>query len=70
MMSKITIIGSGLSGHFTAMTLQFFKPDVEYEIINDENTPTIGVGESGILDLPTFLFEHAKVDINEFKIYK
>lgn len=65
-MSKITIIGSGLSGHFTAMTLQFFKPDVEYEIINDENTPTIGVGESGILDLPTFLFEHAKVDINEF----
>jgi tryptophan halogenase len=65
-MSKITIIGSGLSGHFTAMTLQAFKPEYEYEIINDVNTPTIGVGESGILDLPIFLFEHAKIDINEF----
>ena len=65
-MNKITIIGSGLSGHFTVMTLQFFKPDIEYEIINDENTPTIGVGESGILDLPTFIFEHAKINVNEF----
>jgi tryptophan 7-halogenase len=65
-MNKITIIGSGLSGHFTAMTLQYFNPLIEYEIINDEDIPTIGVGESGILDLPTFIFEHAKIDINEF----
>jgi tryptophan halogenase len=65
-MSKITIIGSGLSGHFTAMTLQAFYPEYEYEIINDINTPTIGVGESGIPDLPVFLFDYAKIDINEF----
>ena len=65
-MNRITIIGSGLSGHFTAMTLQSFRPEMSYEVINDVNTPTIGVGESGILDLPRFLFDHAKIDINEF----
>ena len=63
---KIIIIGSGLSGHFTAMTLQYFNPLAKYIIINDESTPTIGVGESGILDLPVFIFEQAKIDINEF----
>ena len=65
-MTKITIIGSGLSGHFTALTLQSFRPEMSYEIISDVNIPTIGVGESGIPDLHRFLFEHAQIDINEF----
>lgn len=66
MNKKITIIGSGLSGYFSAMKLQYFRPKLEYEIISDKNIPTIGVGESGILDLPLFIFEEAQINVNDF----
>lgn len=66
MINEIIIIGSGLSGHFTALYLQQKFTKANFTIINDEKTPTIGVGESGILDLPNFLFNIAKIDINDF----
>lgn len=65
-MNKVIVIGSGLSGHYTAMVLQNSMPHLDITIINDINTPTIGVGESGIPDLLRFLFEQIMIDVNEF----
>lgn len=65
-MNNVIVIGSGLSGHYTAMVLQTYMPYLDITIINDINTPTIGVGESGVPDLLRFLFEQINVDINEF----
>lgn len=54
---KIVIVGGGSAGWLTAGYLSKFHTDCEIELIESENIPTIGVGESVTPHVDLFLTE-------------
>ena len=63
--NKIIIIGGGTSGWMTAATLIRNCEDIEIVVVDSENIPTIGVGESTIVYINSYLenldlIEHAQ----------
>ena len=53
--NKIIIIGGGTSGWMTAATLIRNCEDIEIVVVDSENIPTIGVGESTIVYINSYL---------------
>ena len=53
--NKIVIVGGGSSGWMTAASLIKNFPDIELTLIESSDIPTIGVGESTIGSINTYL---------------
>ena len=53
--NKIIIVGGGTSGWMTAATLIRNCEDIEIVVVDSENIPTIGVGESTIVYINSYL---------------
>ncbi len=60
--NKVVIVGGGSAGWMTAATLVKFYPEKEIVVIESPNVPIVGVGESTIGGLKTWI--HA-LEINE-----
>jgi tryptophan halogenase len=54
---NITIIGGGTAGFMTASTLLKFFPNKKITLIESSNIPTVGVGESTILQIREWLHQ-------------
>ena len=52
--NSVTIVGGGSSGWMTAALSKSF-PDLKVSLVEDPNTPTIGVGESTLSHFNEFL---------------
>lgn len=64
-LDKIVIVGGGSAGWMTASTLIRFYPEKEIVVIESPNVPIVGVGESTIGGLKTWV--HAlELDENDF----
>ena len=57
MIHNITIIGGGTAGFMTASTLLKFFPNKKITLIESSNIPTVGVGESTILQIREWLHQ-------------
>lgn len=67
-LNKIVIVGGGSAGWMTASTLIKFYPEKEIVVIESPNIPIVGVGESTIGGLKTWI--HALgIDENDFMEY-
>lgn len=53
--NSVTIVGGGSSGWMTAAALSKSFPDLKVSLVEDPNTPTIGVGESTLSHFNEFL---------------
>ena len=53
--NSIIIVGGGSSGWFTASMLATKCPEIDVTLIESPNVPTIGVGESTILNINWFI---------------
>ena len=56
MINKIIIVGGGSAGWMTAATLSKFCSDKEIVLIESPDIPTIGVGESTLGHINSWLF--------------
>jgi hypothetical protein len=54
MIKEITVVGGGSSGWMTAATLIRSFPNIKINIIEPEDSPTVGVGESTLLAIRTW----------------
>ena len=66
--NKIVIVGGGSAGWMTAATLVKFYPEKEIVVIESPNIPIVGVGESTIGGLKTWI--HAlEIDEDDFMMH-
>lgn len=63
-MNKITIIGGGTAGAMAAVSLKKFFPNKEIILLEDKDTPTIGVGESTLGSIRNWL---SMLEINDYE---
>ena len=52
--NSIIIVGGGTAGWFTAAALSKLCPEIDITLIEDPDSPTIGVGESTLLSINKF----------------
>ena len=52
---KISILGKGLAGCYTAAHFQNYSPQDEIELIFDSKIPPVPIGQATVLDSPEFL---------------
>jgi flavin-dependent dehydrogenase len=53
--NKIVIVGGGTAGAMSAVTLKHYFPQKEIILIEDKNTPSVGVGESTLGSIRNWL---------------
>jgi tryptophan halogenase len=62
----IGVIGGGTAGYFTALCLRAEFPHLDITLVESSQLGVIGVGESTITEIVTFLHKYLKLDIHEF----
>lgn len=65
-LNRVVVVGGGTSGWFAALQLRrIFSSSVEVLVISAPEIPIVGVGEGGILNLLTTLYE-LNIDLKDF----
>lgn len=59
---KISILGKGLAGCFTALHYKHYAPHIEVELIHDSNKPSLVVGQGTFEDAAKLLWDALQVD--------
>ncbi|GAA3586361.1 tryptophan 7-halogenase [Amycolatopsis ultiminotia] len=62
---RIGVIGGGTAGYLTALALQHKRPWLEVSLVESPGIPIIGVGESTVPFLLTFLHHFLEIDADE-----
>ena len=65
---KVVILGGGSAGWMTAATLVHNFPEKEIVLVESPDTPRIGVGESTLAGLPSWL-KSIDIDYKDFMQY-
>jgi len=59
---KITVIGRGNAGVYTALHYKYYAPEVDVELIYDDKVPSQTVGQASFPDAPVLLFNSLMAD--------
>lgn len=62
----VGVIGGGTAGYLTALCLRAELPHLDITLVESSRIGVIGVGESTITEIVTFLHKYLKLDIHEF----
>lgn len=62
----VGIVGGGTAGYLTAISFLKFKPELKITLIESPRIPVIGVGESSVINLVSFLHKYLDIDVHEF----
>jgi hypothetical protein len=59
---KITVIGKGNAGVYTALHYKYYSPETEVELIYDDKVPSQTVGQASFPDAPGLLYNALLAD--------